>query len=86
MAVLLGYAWWRSSKNGISLKWQTLFLGVVSLNMSPSLSPMKHVAVLPEPWAHLVHGFLVTVGYVIPPLVLVWFYARERKDVKWYQA
>lgn len=84
MAVLLTYAWVKSVKNGVDLKWQTLFLILTALNMSPWLSPMKHVATLPEPWAHLIHGFLVTVGYVIPPLILVWLYARQRKDMKWY--
>ena len=84
MAVLLIYAWVKSAKNGVDLKWQTLFLILTALNVSPWLSPMKHVATLPEPWAYLIHGFLVTVGYVIPPLILVWLYARQRKDMKWY--
>jgi hypothetical protein len=47
---------------------------------------MAHPATLPEPWAHLIHGFLVTIGYVIPPLILVWLYARQNKAVKWYWA
>ncbi|ACL33352.1 hypothetical protein Q7267_05585 [Glaesserella parasuis] len=86
MAVLLGYAWFKSTKNGVNLTWQVLFLSVTAINMSPWLSPMKHVAVLPEPWSHLIHGFLVTIGYVIPPLILVWMYARQRKEIKWYWA
>lgn len=47
---------------------------------------MAHPATLPEPWAHLIHGFLVTIGYVIPPLILVWLYAQQNKAVKWYCA
>ncbi|MCF7530054.1 hypothetical protein ACOR62_07145 [Neisseria lisongii] len=86
MALLLAFAWWRSAKDNISLKWQTLFLSAVSLQMSPWLSPMKHIATLPDPAAYLLHGFLVTIGYIIPPLILVWVYARQNKTVKWYWA
>ncbi|ASK27389.1 hypothetical protein [Neisseria chenwenguii] len=86
MAVLLAYAWIKSKAQHLDLKWQVVFLSLTAVNMSPWLSPMKHVAQLSEPAAHLLHGFLVTIGYVIPPLILVWFYARNRKDVKWWQA
>ncbi|AWI51158.1 hypothetical protein DDU33_06550 [Actinobacillus porcitonsillarum] len=88
MLGLLAFAWWRSAKNQdkVNLTWQSLFLCATSLQMSPWLSPMKYVATLPDSIAYVIHGFLVTVGYIIPPLILVWMYARQNKNVKWYMA
>jgi hypothetical protein len=52
---------------------------VLFLNLSPWLSPMKHVATLNEPAAHVVHGILVTMGFVLPGLLLTWLIERATR-------
>ena len=52
---------------------------VLFLNLSPWLSPMKHVAALNEPAAHILHGILVTAGFVIPGLLLTWLVNRAER-------
>ncbi|MNY77421.1 hypothetical protein D3C86_2173150 [compost metagenome] len=50
------------------------------INLSPWLSPMKHVATLGQPSATLVHGALVTAGFLIPGALLTWLINKaERK-------
>jgi len=46
------------------------------INLSPWFSPMKAVAGLDEPAAHLLHGALVTLGFVVPGLLLTWLVNR----------
>jgi hypothetical protein len=37
---------------------------------------MKFVAQLSEPGAHLMHGALVTIGFLLPGLILTWLVNR----------
>ena len=43
---------------------------------------MKAIATLPEPAAHLMHGFVVFIGFVIPGLIMTWMYKRSEKKAK----
>jgi hypothetical protein len=55
-------------------------MGVLFLNLSPWLSPMKFVAGLSEPSAHLLHGVLVTLGFVAPGALLTWLVTRGERQ------
>lgn len=79
-AVLCAYAWVLERKRGVSLLWPCVVLAVIFVNLSPWLSPMKWIATLDEPAAHLAHGALVTLGFAVPGLLLTWMSNRaERK-------
>ncbi len=77
--VLLAYAWRRSAARGVSLRWPALALAVLFLNLSPWLSPMKHIAGLDAPAASLLHGALVTAGFLLPGLLLTWLVNRAER-------
>lgn len=78
-ASLIAYAWVKLAKRGISLLWPTVVLTLLFFQMSPWMSFMKQVATLPEPATHLWHGGLVTIGFLIPGLVITWLLNREEK-------
>ena len=71
-AALIAYAWVASARRGVNLLWPAIVLFVLFLNLSPWLSPMKHIAGLNEPWAHLLQGSLVTLGFLGPGVLLMW--------------
>ena len=75
-AVLVAYAWVTSARRGVSLLWPAIVLVVLFLNLSPWLSPMKHIAGLDEPMAHLLQGSLVTLGFLAPGALLIWLVDR----------
>lgn len=75
-AVLGIYAWRANASRGVDWTWPCAAMGVLFLNLSPWLTPMKFVATLPEPAAHLVGGALVAVGFLVPALVVIWLIAR----------
>jgi hypothetical protein len=78
---LIAFAEWPNSARGVSYRWAVLVLVLLYFQMSPWLSPMKYIAQLSEPAAHLLHGALVAVGFLIPGLLLTWFIDRaERGD------
>lgn len=79
VAVLAAYAWIASARRGVSLLWPCVVLALSFVNLSPWLSPMKHVATLGEPAAHLVHGLLVTLGFLVPGLLLTWLVNRAER-------
>lgn len=82
-AALLCYAYIKHQKQGENIMWQVLFIGFLAFQMSPWTSPMKHVAMLPEPTASILHGILVAVGFIIPTFILAWLYQRSaQKKVK----
>ena len=70
-AALVAYAWATSARRGVSLFWPAIVLVVLFLSLSPWLSPMKQVAGLNEPWAHLLQGSLVTLGFLVPATLLI---------------
>jgi len=79
VAALVAWAWRRSARRGVSLRWPALVIALVFLTLSPWLSPMKFVATLDEPAVHLAHGALVALGFLIPGLLLSWLIdAAER--------
>lgn len=80
-AVLLAYAYQKHRQRHEYIGWQVFFIAVLALQMSPWTSPMKFVAVLPEPTAHVVMGVLVTVGFILPTFVLSWLYRRSMRSL-----
>jgi hypothetical protein len=77
---LCSYAWVQSASRGVSLLWPCVVLAVLMLNLSPWLSPMKVIATLDEPAAHVAHGALVALGFLVPGLLIAWLTnAAERR-------
>jgi hypothetical protein len=69
-AVLVGLSWVRGVRRGVSLLWPSLVLVALFVLMSPWFSPLKFVATLPEPATHIAHGLIVSLGFLIPGLIL----------------
>lgn len=78
-AVLAVYAWRISARRGVSLVWPCAVLVVLFLQLSPVASPMKFVATLQEPLTHILHGALVSLGFLIPGLLLTWLLDRAER-------
>lgn len=78
-AILLAYAYKKHVAVGENITWQLCFIAVLALQMSPWTSPMKHVAMLPEPYASIAHGILVAVGFIVPTMILAWLYKRSAR-------
>lgn len=78
-AILVFYAWYTSAQRGVNLLWSSLLLGVLFVQLSPWLSPMLIAAKLNEPAAHLLHGALVTLGFLVPGLLLSWLITRAER-------
>ncbi|GGZ35458.1 hypothetical protein [Asticcacaulis endophyticus] len=76
------YAWIQSEKRGVSMLWPSVVLALLFLNLSPWLSPMKHVATLNEPAAHILHGILVTGGFLLPGAIMTWLINRSELKAK----
>lgn len=81
-AILLTYAWKKHKDRGENIQLQIGFICLMFVQMSPWFSPMKKVANLPEPQAHMIHGLFVFIGFVIPGLILIWMYQRSEKNSK----
>jgi membrane-bound metal-dependent hydrolase YbcI (DUF457 family) len=78
-AVLAVYAWRISARRGVSLVWPCTVLVLLFLQLSPLASPMKFVATLQEPLTHILHGALVSLGFLIPGLLLTWLLDRAER-------
>jgi hypothetical protein len=76
---LIAFAEWRNSARGVSYRWAVLVMVLLFFQMSPWLSPMIFVAKLPEPAAHLLHGAVVAIGFLIPGLLLSWLIDRAER-------
>ena len=81
-ALCVAFAWRLNARRGVSTLWPALVLAVLFLQLSPWLSPMKVAANLAEPWAHILHGVLVTLGFLIPGLLLSWLIDRAELRAK----
>jgi hypothetical protein len=77
---MIAVAFWRNKYAGVPDKWALLLLSVLFVQMSPWFSPMKVVAQLPEPGAHVVHGLLVATGFFVPGLILTWLIDRGVRE------
>ena len=81
-AVLLGYAWKQHQKRDENIWMQISFITLLSISMSPWLSPMKKIAVLPESEATFLHGTFVFLGFIIPSIIFICMYKRtDRKRI-----
>jgi hypothetical protein len=78
-AALTFYAWRSSARRGVSLLWPSVVLALLFVQLSPWLSPMRVAAMLGEPAAHLLGGALVTLGFLVPGLLLVWLWDRASR-------
>jgi hypothetical protein len=78
-AILLLYAYKQHLKYSENILWQISFIVLLALQMSPWTSPMKFVAMLDQPYASIIHGIFVSLGFIIPTLVLVWLYSRSER-------
>ena len=76
---LMLYAFRSAAARGERWGWVCAVMALLFLNLSPWLSPMKHVATFNEPAAHVVHGILVTMGFVLPGLLLRWLIERATR-------
>jgi hypothetical protein len=77
--LLLVYASRAQAKRGVSILWPSVMIAALFVSLSPWLSPMKLVATFPEPATHLVHGALITIGFVVPGALLTWLVTRAEK-------
>jgi len=75
-AVLAASAWRVRARAGVSLFWPCLLLALLFVQLSPWLSPMMYVATLELPTADIVHGIVVTAGFLIPALLFTWLINR----------
>lgn len=80
--LLMAYAWVTSAKRGVSLLWPSVAVAYLFFTMSPWFSAMKRVATFSEPAAHLAHGTLVTLGFLIPGLLLTWLVNRAERRAR----
>ncbi|RYG57786.1 hypothetical protein EON80_27855 [bacterium] len=78
-AALTAYAFRSAAKRGEQWGWVCAVMAVLFFNLSPWLSPMKHLAMLSEPAAHVGHGILVTLGFLLPGLLLTWLVDRAHR-------
>lgn len=79
--ILLSYSWKKHRDRGENIWMQVAFIGLLIIQLSPWFSPMKIIATLPEPMAHIMHGLAVFMGFVIPGFILMWMYNRSKKKV-----
>lgn len=79
---LTAYAWRSAWLRGANWAWACAVLVLLFLNLSPWFSPMKEVAALGEPMAHIQHGILVTAGFVLPGLLLTWLINRAERRAR----
>ena len=73
---LIGLAWQQARLRSADWRWPCLVVTALWLGLNPWLSPMRWMAVWPEPWAHLGQGTLVGLGFLLPGLVLMALLAR----------
>jgi len=77
--ILMIYAWRESARRGVNLLWPVLLLAILFLQLSPWLSPMQIVARLDEPFVHIIYGVIVTIGYLVPGLLMTWLIDRAER-------
>lgn len=80
VAALLAGSYISLRKRGIDITWPCAFLVALFFQLSPWLSPMKMVATFSEPAAHLAHGGLVAIGFIVPGLTLTALINRAERQ------
>lgn len=78
-AIMIGIAWWKFRSRAVSLVWPIMICLILFVNLSPWLSPMKLVAGLGDPADYLLHGALVTLGFLVPGFILSWLVDRGER-------
>ena len=77
---LVAWAWCATAKRNVSLMWPAVVLVALFLQLSPVASPMKLIATLNEPYTHMLHGALVSLGFLLPGLLLTWLLDRSERQ------
>jgi len=77
VVALVGWAWHRARLRGVDWRWPSAAVLLLWLGLTPWFSPMRQIASWPEPWAHLGHGALVALSFVLPGLGLSWLIHRS---------
>ena len=77
--ILLFYAYKQHLKINQNISWQIGFIALLAIQMSPWTSPMKYVALLQQPYASIFHGVLVSLGFILPTIILAWLYKRTER-------
>lgn len=67
---LCTWAWCKAHSRGVDWRWPCVTVMALWAGLSPWMSPMKWIALWPEPWAQLGHGSLVGLGFLLPALLL----------------
>lgn len=78
-AVLVAYAWWASTKRGVSLLWPSAVIALMLVRASPWLSPMKALAIAPGADASMRLGIMVTGGFLVAGLLTTWLVNRAER-------
>lgn len=78
-AILVVIAWLKFRSRGVSMLWPTIMLALLFIQLSPWFSPMKMAAGLGNPADYLAHGALVTLGFLVPGLLLSWLVTRSER-------
>lgn len=73
---LLGLAWQQARRRGADWRWPCAVVAALWLGLNPWLSPMRWMTAWPEPWAHIGHGTLVALGFLLPGLLMIRLLAR----------
>lgn len=81
-AALIYYAYSAFGRRGVDLRWPCVLLAVMFLQLSPWTSPMKFIANLAEPTAHLALGALVAIGFLLPGLILCALVDRAQRRAR----
>jgi hypothetical protein len=73
------FSWREGIRRGVRLFWPALLLLGLFLNLSPWLSPMKIVAHLHEPLAHIAYGLMAVMGCLLAGLLMSWLVNRAEE-------
>lgn len=80
VAVLAAYAWTLGRLRGKIFTWPCALLFLLFVQMSPWLSPMRHVASMGGAAAGIGYGALVLLGFLIPGLIFCWLLNRADRQ------
>jgi hypothetical protein len=79
-ALLAVYAWHANARRGVGNLWTCALLLLLFVLLSPWFSPMLFVATLCEPAAHLAHGAIVCLGFLVPGMLFSWLIKRAESE------
>jgi hypothetical protein len=69
-AVCIALAWTIFASRGVSITAPAVVCALLFLNLSPWTSPLKFIAQMGHPADYLLHGALITAGFLVPGLLI----------------